>query len=613
MTIRGKLALLTSFVVLSVLSLSFIFIFTLKSMNTIESERLILSELSLATNDYFVVINRLDSNQIEGIKERYIDSRENLYTAFGKLEQIKKLPKSRSEISKALQIVKNLQSIVFELDETIWSEFESISLDVKKYFHETYSTTITMFYTNEYIRGKYDLTEIFTKMDTFFSTIIGATGTMESVCRVISEQRELIDTEINNRQQVAIILVFLVSLGVSLFLALFTRITSKSIRARVNSIDAAIRPVGQGDFTQLITVLKKDEISGIALSMNELITNLKKLISGTAVRTQILGEKGIELSAHMEETSASILDINRRIKDSKKNLVAQNDSVEETAKNLDVLIDSAQGLDLEVQNQTKVIEQSVAGVEQLLANIDELSSTTGKVDSAAEELLVQAERGKDRIDLVNNSVIEMNKSSDSLLDAAKLINSIAAKTNLLAMNAAIEAAHAGEAGLGFSVVADEIRNLATQTSVQAKRVTLDLNESKTGFQNISELSNEAQSSFHVILEQVRQVRELIGGVGFALKEQNEGSSALLTEMNLLRSSAQSVQNAKDTINTVNHTIKNSVNELNEYTYQVNANNEEIFRGTAEINDSVTAILKMTDENRVLINELEEEISHFIIA
>lgn len=612
MTIKSKLSLQTGLVVVSVAVITINFVTTLWNLDRIEKERMILSRLSLSASEFIAVVNCLDSDQVAGVRERFDEAAASLEAAFDATGSITVLPRSSEELGQSMEIITNLRPLVQETTSSVAADYDVLTSDVVKYFYEAHSNRILQFYTSEYARGKYDLTEVYAHLESFFTTVAGASITMESVSGTLSEQEAVIDEEIRKRQSAGIIVNVVIAFITCIGLVIFNQVISRSIRSRVRQIGDSLRPIGEGNLTESIPVVGNDEISGIANSINALIRNLGSLIRSTKEKVAILGDKGDDLSSHMEETSASILQINGRISDNEKHLGEQTASVRMTAESADRLTSNSKLLDAQISGQTRIIEQSAASVEEMIANINELTSTTGKVDSAASELLSVAETGQGRIDSVTGSIREINQSSDNLLDAAKLINNIASQTNLLAMNAAIEAAHAGSAGMGFAVVADEIRNLANQSSNQAKRVTSDLKAVKNSLQRVSVLSDEAQSSFHDILDQVREVRDLVGGVSNALDEQSSGSAALLSEIGDLRSIAANVSEAGAAMLEANVNICGSIEQLQLMTNLVNDNNTEIFQGTGEINSSVQFILRMTEENRDLINTLDAETAKFVI-
>jgi HAMP domain-containing protein len=128
---------------------------------------------------------------------------------------------------------------------------------------------IILFYTNEYIRNKHDLSEVFQHLDNFFTAVIGTNSTLESINRTISELGEIIDLQIEKQRSLALRTFFLISSILIAVILVYTWIITRSINSRVRFIDSFLKPIGQGDLSDRITEQKNDEIAVMISTVNE--------------------------------------------------------------------------------------------------------------------------------------------------------------------------------------------------------------------------------------------------------------------------------------------------------------------------------------------------------
>ncbi len=613
MTIRAKLSFLTVLVLLSVFTIGSAFLITIQRLDEIGREQKSLLNLSLSLNYYATVVNSLDSNQIDGVYARFEEARDKLGEAFGQVEKIRRITSTDDSLKKSVQTILNLRASVEETEQEIERTFGIVREDVKTYFYETQSTQILLFYTNDYARNKYDFTQVYTHLDNFFTAVLGTNGTMESINRTVEEQGELIDRRIQKQTETAVLIFIIATVLLLIVIFFYTGIIAGSIHRRVLFVDRSLRPLGEGDLTEMIVDGKKDEISAISRSINGIMINLSGLIRHTKDQVNQLRLSGSELSSFMEQASASLTKINDSVTRSGNHLNEQTEAVGKTSRSGELLRENSRLLEQAFQRQTGVIEESSSAVEELIANITTLTGTADKVGAAADDLLLFSETGKGKMDNVAESVVNINESSENLINASSLITNIAARTNLLAMNASIEAAHAGEAGRGFAVVAGEIRSLANRSSEQAERVTRDLKNTRDALVRISDLTGDTQQVFHSMIEKFRNVQNLIVGLKSAIGEQNSGNSELLAGIGELRTIGADVKEAVERSAEASGLITEAIELLEETNSLVITNNVEIIRDTEDMGRSVGTINDMAGRNLVLINALEKETARFRIT
>lgn len=207
------------------------------------------------------------------------------------------------------------------------------------------------------------------------------------------------------------------------------------------------------------------------------------------------------------------------------------------------------------------VNSSVSAVEQMIGNIGSINGILQKNFAAVSELEGATNVGQSSVREINSLVQKIEESSKGLVEMGKTIDSIAAQTNLLSMNAAIEASHAGEAGKGFAVVASEIRKLAESSSKEAKSIDNVLKNMKGLIDTATVKTNEVSKEFEHIVNLSTQVKTQEGQVHKAVEEQNNGGELLLTTMGKMKEAQTAVSNAAENLKVGTAEIKNAISNL----------------------------------------------------
>ncbi len=369
---------------------------------------------------------------------------------------------------------------------------------------------------------------------------------------------------------------------------------------------------GSGDLTKRLDVDTTDEIGTMSTYVNKTLDTVRSLIVEIDRQTGVLSGIGGSLSTSMEETASSVQQISANIESIKNQTINQSASVVETNSAVDQIRKNIEKLNGFVVEQTKIVSQSSAAIEQMIANIGSVATNLAQNGENVSELSTASAKGKEDLSNVSEIVRSIAKDSEGLIEISAIIESIASQTNLLAMNAAIEAAHAGTAGKGFSVVADEIRNLAESSSVQAKTISTVLQTIKKSIDQVTEASDVVQRQFGVMEARVKLLSERENEIRKAMDEQSVGSKEILSAIGSLTEITHMVRSGSDEMLIGSDEVaKESVN-LGRITEEVSGSMTEMASGIAQVVTAIHEINRDSQTNKESIDILTREVGQFKI-
>ena len=380
----------------------------------------------------------------------------------------------------------------------------------------------------------------------------------------------------------------------------------------VQTVVSALQNIaqGEGDLTVRLPIHGNDEVTDLSEYFNETITKIGASIQQVGENANTMEEIGNELASNMTETASAVNEISANIDRVKQQAMTQAASVTETAATVEEIVRTIKQLNTSIETQAASVAQSSSSVEQMVANITSIGQTLGKTDEVIKNLTTATGDGKATLVTSNTVTQKIAEESGSLMEASSVIQHIASQTNLLAMNAAIEAAHAGEAGKGFAVVADEIRKLAEESSTQGKTITTTLKTLSGEIETLSASSKTVEEKFNAIFTLAEQVKEMSNRLTEAMREQENGSKEVLIAIKSINTVTVEVQVGSEEMLKGGEGVAEEMQKLDNLTRVITESMNEMASGAVQINNAVQEVSEITQKNKRSIEALASEVSKF---
>ena len=327
--------------------------------------------------------------------------------------------------------------------------------------------------------------------------------------------------------------------------------------------------------------VNKNEIDTLGAWFNKLSSNLGETISEVAEIASDLSSSSEELSASSEEISASAEQVGTAIQEVASGAEEQTAQIEETKGNVENLTDEID----KVENMSDDMDDKA---EVVMNNIQDGNESIS-------DSIEQVKEVKEQSNAVSEKINNLGQLSQEIGDIVELINGISAQTNLLALNAAIEAARAGEAGRGFSVVADEIRELAEESSQATEQIAGLIDDIQDGVVDTVEQMNKAENAVEDGVEAIQVTESSFTEINQAAESLRNLIEKISTAANQMSSNSQKVENAVDEIASVSQEASSNAEEVAASSEEQTASTEEIVNASENLSGMAERLSEKVDQ------------------
>lgn len=392
------------------------------------------------------------------------------------------------------------------------------------------------------------------------------------------------DVVVEKANDIKAITIFMVVLSCVIAVIIAVLISSR-INRRMTVISQGLNRASSGDLTTVVNVKGSDEFTSIGQNITRMIEHMRTLVHDSKENVSHVADTVEEVKNTSHTVSSHSENINRVIEEINTGMNEQKESADQCQQKMDTLSD-------EIKNMVKEIEKietfAVSSHEMIKSGVEQMNFLSDSSDSTSQVTCKVIE-----------NISALSDKTKAIEEFTNIINGISEQTNLLSLNASIEAARAGSAGKGFAVVAEEIRNLADSSLHAAEQIQATVTDIQT---QVKETAHNAKTAEGFVNEQ----NTTVDSMNEIFEKMSLGMAELLMSVDQISKNVEKVDSDR-------HSTKKAVTRITQVIHNTSSSASTVGVLADELLTNVEMMNSISDELMNSTNDLKEEMEHFVIS